>query len=155
MSHYRSNKKKLTVSEYGGLGLMEDVPFQMQFYSCSKCGTQGALGHSARCKCAQGSKFKALKVIVDGKKFDSKAEAMRFAKLSFMQHRNIISHLELQPKFTLEVNQKKICTYKGDFRYRLEGKTVVEDVKGFITPVFSLKLKLLKALFPGIVFDIL
>jgi hypothetical protein len=44
------------------------------------------------------------------------------------------------------VNGVLVCTYVGDFDYWENGEYIVEDVKGFLTPVFKLKRKLVKAL---------
>ena len=57
------------------------------------------------------------------------------------------TNLKLQPKFVCMVNDKKICTYRADFKYLENGKLVVEDTKGFRTPVYRLKKKLVEALF--------
>jgi len=59
-----------------------------------------------------------------------------------------IINLELQPKFPIEVNGIKICTYIADFRYKeRDGTEVVEDCKGFKTDVYRLKKKLVKAIY--------
>ena len=91
------------------------------------------------------NKFRAKRTEVDGITFASKAEAARYQTLKLELANGIISDLELQPKFPISVNGYKICTYIADFRYKLSGRTVVEDVKGMQTPVFKIKAKLLKA----------
>jgi hypothetical protein len=91
------------------------------------------------------NKFRAKRTEVDGIMFASKAEAARYQTLKLELANGIISDLELQPKFPISVNGYKICTYIADFRYKLNGRTVVEDVKGMQTPVFKIKAKLLKA----------
>ena len=46
---------------------------------------------------------------------------------------------------------KKICKYIADFKYKdYHGDWVIEDTKGIITQVFSLKKKLVEALYPGV-----
>jgi hypothetical protein len=48
------------------------------------------------------------------------------------------------------VNGQKLGFYRGDFRYRHNGVTVLEDVKSAFTakiPVYRLKKKLVKALY--------
>lgn len=47
------------------------------------------------------SKYKNIKVMVDGIKFDSKAEARRYAELKLMEDTGHIKELKLQPKFEL------------------------------------------------------
>lgn len=94
------------------------------------------------------SKYNAVKTEVDGYVFDSKAEANRYSELKLMELADEISYLELQPKFPIVVNGKKIATYIADFRYFYCGtKQVIEDVKGVKTPVYRLKKKLVEAIY--------
>lgn len=106
------------------------------------------------------SKFGAVKTVVDGITFDSKAEAARYGELKLLEKAGHIRGLELQPKFALNVRamdapvSEIIGAYRGDFRYEVsytvsrEGgprimnwRTVVEDVKGFKTPLYRWKKK--------------
>jgi len=82
-------------------------------------------------------------------RFASQAEAKRYIALSIMARAGIISGLECQPSYPLIVAGQKVATYKADFRYRevATGETVVEDVKGVLTPVYRLKKKLVRALY--------
>jgi hypothetical protein len=48
-----------------------------------------------------------------------------------------------------------VCKYISDFRYRCGEDVVVEDTKGIITAVFSLKKRLVEALYPGLVIQII
>lgn len=96
------------------------------------------------------SKYSAKPTIVDGIRFASKAESRRFAELRALERAGIISGLTLQPKFPLEVNGAKVCTYIGDFAYIEDAKYVVEDVKGVKTDTYKIKRKLLLALQPGL-----
>ena len=93
------------------------------------------------------SKYGAIKTVVDGHIFDSKAEARRYQELRLMASAGEISDIELQPKYPLIVNGKNCGFYKADFRYKIAGVLVVEDVKGVKTPVYQLKKKLVKALY--------
>jgi hypothetical protein len=43
------------------------------------------------------------------------------------------------------LNGVKICSYSADFRYQDGLELVVEDVKGYKTPVYNLKKKMMKA----------
>ena len=119
------------------------------------------------------NKYKAVKTTIDGITFDSKREAKRYTELKILEKSGHITHLELQPVYQITVNGVDICKYKADFRYftvRAESnersynskgewqtptKTgdkegqVVEDSKGFKTPIYRLKKKLVEALYPG------
>ena len=93
------------------------------------------------------SKYKAVRVEVDGVWFDSKREAAHYQELKMLARSGVISELELQPVFQLIVNGMKVCTYIADFRYKdRDGHMCVEDSKGVRTPVYKLKVKLLEAL---------
>lgn len=93
------------------------------------------------------NKYRAIKTIVDGIKFDSKKEARRYQELKLMEKSGSITNLELQPRYDLKVNLVKCGFYKADFRYFENGKEVVEDVKGMKTPAYNLKKKLIKAIY--------
>jgi hypothetical protein len=96
------------------------------------------------------SKYGAKKTIVDGIKFDSKAEATRYATLKALQRVGMVKNLRLQVAYKLTVNGSLICKYIADFVYLRDGVEVVEDVKGVKTREYILKRKLMKACF-GIV----
>lgn len=93
-------------------------------------------------------KYGNRKTVVDGIKFDSKAEAERYRELKLMEQAGIITDLQLQPKFPLIPTFRKNgqtfrgITYIADFAYTENGRKVVEDVKGFKTAVYKLKRKL-------------
>ena len=99
------------------------------------------------------SKFNAKKTVVNGIKFDSKREALRYTQLLLKQRAGEISDLELQPVFVLQ--DKFVCgnvayraiKYVADFRYKANGSVYVEDVKGFKTPEYLLKRKIFLKLF--------
>lgn len=119
------------------------------------------------------SKYKAVKTTIDGITFDSKKEAKRYTELKLLEKAGHITHLELQPEYQITINGAKICKYKADFRYftvRAENNErsynskgewqtptmtgdkegqIVEDVKGFKTPIYRLKKKLVEASYPG------
>jgi len=94
-------------------------------------------------------KYLSKKTIIDGHEFPSKKEGKRYVELKRRQELGEITNLELQPPFLLQEgftkNKKKYrpITYIADFRYIEDGKTIVEDVKGFKTPEYMLKKKLL------------
>tara|TARA_Y100001936_G_C15717109_1_gene479028 strand:- start:38 stop:427 length:390 start_codon:yes stop_codon:yes gene_type:complete len=101
------------------------------------------------------SKYYAKKVKYDGITFDSKLEGARYKILKDMQDRGQISDLELQVPYECVVEGKKICKYFADFRYRCGEDVIVEDTKGVITQVFTLKKKLVEALYPELVIQII
>jgi hypothetical protein len=94
------------------------------------------------------SKYHNIKTVIDGITFASKKEAKRYQDLKLLLKAGEISELTLQPKFDLTVNGHKIGSYIADFQYRekTNGRYIVEDVKGMVTPVYRLKAKLVKAL---------
>ena len=98
------------------------------------------------------SKYNSQKITVDGITFDSKDEAKYYKVLKDLKAKEEILNFELQPKFVLQEGFKKNgktykqITYKADFRvYMLDGSSYVVDVKGMLTDVFALKLKLYNA----------
>ena len=93
------------------------------------------------------SKFNNQKVKIDGFKFDSIKESKRYIYLKYRQALNEIQDLQVHPKIPLIVNGNKIGHYIGDFQYRENGKTVLEDVKSVATKtaVYQLKKKILLA----------
>jgi hypothetical protein len=93
---------------------------------------------NARCR----NKYHAVKTTVDGISFDSRAEAGRYGELKMLERAGKISGLILQPEFILVEKTsrvKRAVKYIGDFKYCEGGETIVEDVKGFKTPVYALK----------------
>jgi len=102
-------------------------------------------------KTRRPNKYFAKKTVAMGLKFDSKWEAERWGQLKSMERAGIVTQLERQIKYDLTINDVKICDYVADFRYLLEeedgmSKLVIEDAKGFQTPEFKLKKKLMKAI---------
>jgi hypothetical protein len=91
------------------------------------------------------SKYKNIKVKLDGITFDSKKEAVHYAYLKSLEKRGIITDLKLQTKLDFKIDGKKIFTYKPDFEYNDEFGHHIVDVKGIQTPVFKLKKKLIEA----------
>jgi hypothetical protein len=97
------------------------------------------------------SKFKNKWTEVDGIKFQSKKEARRYQELKLLVSAGQISGLKRQVRFPLFVNGELITTYVCDFQYtEIEGgypkRVVTEDTKGFKTPDYIIKRKLMKAL---------
>ena len=92
------------------------------------------------------AKYNNTKIRVDGRLFDSKAEAARWQELQMLERAGEITELERQVEYELIPKQKgeRAVKYIADFRYvDHEGKTVVEDTKGVKTPVWIIKRKLM------------
>ena len=97
-------------------------------------------------------KFGNKKVLVDGMIFDSKKEARRYLELKMLQQAGEISGLECQKIFELiprqtDENGKFLehpVKYIADFVYTdKDGRTIVEDTKGYRTPDYIIKRKLM------------
>ena len=109
-------------------------------------------------------KYNNKKVIVNGIKFDSQKEAKRYQELSMFEKTGVISCLQMQVKFLLIPTQYEIaerygkkgqklqsgtkciekeCSYYADFVYKRGGEIIVEDTKGFKTPEYIIKRKLM------------
>ena len=99
-------------------------------------------------------KYNNRKIIVDGIKFDSKKEALRYKELKMLERAGIIHNLQRQVKYVLVPAQyertdevytrgkdkgkpkkgriiERECAYYADFVYLKGGNTIVEDVKGY------------------------
>lgn len=87
--------------------------------------------------------------VVDGVRFDSKAEANRWGNLQLMQAAGEISNLKRQVRFEIHVGGYHICDYIADATYVRDGQYVVEDTKSKATrtPVYRLKRKLMRAVY--------
>lgn len=77
--------------------------------------------------------------------FASKGEMKRWLELKQLERAGVIKGLQRQVSFTLSHNGVTLCKYVADFVYTENGKPVVDDYKGYITPLFRLKAKLMKA----------
>lgn len=114
-------------------------------------------------------KYGNKKITVDGRTFDSKREYNRYCELKLMERGKAISNLQTQVEFELIPAQfetvptgelykrgarkgtpkmKRVCVeqsvkYIADFVYQENGKTVVEDTKGFRTKDYIIKRKLM------------
>ena len=95
------------------------------------------------------SKYRAIPTVIDGIRFDSKKEAKRYQDLKLLERAGKIRNLVVDKKclkYSLDANGVHICNYVADFGYVEDGKLVIEDAKGFKTPVYKLKKKLMKAI---------
>ena len=110
------------------------------------------------------NKYYNKKCTVNGIIFDSRKEARRYQELLLLQRAGVIKSLQRQVKYVLIPAQyesferygkngqeltpgKKLiereCAYVADFVYEEDGKTVIEDTKGFKTKDFIIKRKLM------------
>lgn len=108
------------------------------------------------------SKYRNVKVVVDGEKYDSIKESKRGSVLKLLEKKGFISELKRQVRFswidithtllstetnTVEYKTKKKKTYIADFTYIKDNEFIVEDVKGFKTDVYLAKKKIMKQLY--------
>lgn len=92
------------------------------------------------------NKYGARKVTApDGQVFDSVKEYHRWGMLRLLERAGRISDLKRQVSYELIPKQKgeRACNYVADFTYMEDGKLVVEDCKGFRTPEYRMKRKLM------------
>lgn len=110
---------------------------------------------------AYRTKYGNKKVGYNGESFDSLKEYGRFCELSLLEKAGEITDLQRQVKFTLIPAQyepdiigvrggvkrgkllERETSYIADFVYIRDGKQVVEDTKGFRTPDYIIKRKLM------------
>ena len=91
------------------------------------------------------SKYHNQPTIRDNIRFDSKHEAMIYQQLLACQRAGAIHDLRMQVRFPLIVNGVRVSTYVADFVYLdVQGVHTV-DAKGFSTPLYKLKKRLMKA----------
>lgn len=78
--------------------------------------------------------------------WDSGKEYERFLFLQDLEKKGTITDLERNLRFVFKHNGVRICAFKVDFGYRVDGVRVVEDYKGnVIHRDFKLRVKMLKA----------
>ena len=92
----------------------------------------------------RGNKYGAVKTVVDGITFDSKAEAARYQELKLLEKAGEIGAIFVHPQYTIMVEDKRICRVIFDFVYEniKTGRIVIEDVKGLDNPLSRLKRRL-------------
>lgn len=96
------------------------------------------------------TKYHAKPCVIGGTRYASQKEARYCEGLKLLERAGKIRNLELQPKFPLIVDGVKVATYIADAAYFENNARVVVDVKGVKTPVYRLKVKILKAIYRGI-----
>ncbi len=91
------------------------------------------------------SKYHAVRVEMDGIKFDSVKEAKRYKQLQLLERAGEIQNLRMQVPFILFEKNKygRAIKYIADFVYEENGQTIVEDTKGYKTDVYKLKRRIM------------
>lgn len=94
------------------------------------------------------NKYGAKKTEYNGVLYDSKREAAYAHELDLRLKAHDINGWIRQVPFPLDVNGQLIAKYVMDFVvYHKDGTVELVEVKGFETPVYKLKVKLLKAIY--------
>ena len=89
---------------------------------------------------------------LDGIKFHSRKESLRYSQLKLYEKGGLIANLRLQvayeliPKLVINNKTERAIKYVADFVYTdaVNKCEVVEDVKGMITDIFKIKYRLMK-----------
>ena len=107
------------------------------------------------------TKYHSRKITRDGVTYDSVKEYRRFCELSLLAKAGAITDLQRQVEFVLIPAQREpyrvgvrggikkgktieqAVKYVADFVYQENGKTIVEDTKGFRTKDYIIKRKLM------------
>lgn len=96
------------------------------------------------------SKYGNRKTQRDGVTFDSRKEARRWSELLLLEKAGAIQSLQRQVRYELLPSQRidgkvveRAVHYVADFVYEQDGAIVVEDTKGFRTPDYIIKRKLM------------
>lgn len=108
------------------------------------------------------AKYGNTRILVDGVPFDSKREGIRWRELQQLQMAGEIKNLQRQIKFLLQEGFRdnlkrwhRPITYIADFVYldkKYQWRKVVEDAKGFKTPDYKIKKKLLIYKYKDLIF---
>ncbi len=101
-------------------------------------------------------KYRAQKVEVNGRHFDSKKEASYSAELDMLAKQGKIDTITYQPEYILQPKFKKngksyrLIRYIADFEVLYtDGHVEIIDVKGFKTPIYKLKQKMFEWKYPN------
>ena len=100
------------------------------------------------------NKYRAKPCVIDGIRFASQKEGMRYATLKQLERAGEISKLECHPEFTLFAADtrvfklERVGKYTADFRYLdQQERVIVEDVKAPVsrTEAYQLRKKIVEA----------
>lgn len=106
-------------------------------------------GEPGHVKATPKYKAKPTTRIIDGVEvaFPSMKEARVYDSLKILEAANRIRNLQRQVTFAIKVDGKLVCRYIADFTFEewrgAEWLPVVADAKGYPTPVYRLKRKLM------------
>jgi hypothetical protein len=92
-------------------------------------------------------KYRNIPTEIDGIKFASKREAVRYSQLKLLERAGEIRELKLQPRYPIALNGLHVCTYVADFDYLDGTRIITEDAKGVKTKDFIIKAKLFHAVY--------
>lgn len=100
------------------------------------------------------SKYGNKKVVIDVITFDSQAEGRRYQELKLLELAREIYNLRIHPKYEIRLEEGAAgFVYEGDFEYWDKNDSCVcEDVKGYRTDIYKLKIKCARAAYPYINF---
>ena len=90
-------------------------------------------------------KFKVKPTELDGIKFASKKEGVRYLELKQLKELGKVTFFLRQTPFHLPGNIKYVCDFLVFWE---DGTTTVEDVKGFKTPTYKAKKKMVESIYP-------
>jgi len=90
-------------------------------------------------------KFKAIPTVSDNIRFSSKKEKKRYEELKLLQQAGELLFFLRQVPFHLPGNVKYVCDFMSFWK---DGAVTIEDVKGFKTPMYKTKKKILEATYP-------
>src|SRR3972149_12010734 len=102
---------------------------------------------------AKPHKYRAKPCVIDGIRFASQAEGARYQELKLLQHAKLIRDLRLQVEIKIcaydarRIRGREVGKYIADFQYidAASSNVLVEDVKGFDTPLSRFKRKCVEA----------
>jgi len=105
------------------------------------------------------SKYGNVRVMFNGRNFDSKREAQHAARLEMLRKavddKERVVDIQYQIPFELKVNGKLVAKYIADFRVRFaDGRVEIHDAKGVRTDVYKLKKKFFEAMYPYRIIEI-
>lgn len=103
--------------------------------------TRAAIKQMSRYGETKSGKIQHVKIKVGDVEFDSIAEHDRYIELLLMQKAGVISDLECHPSYEVIPKQEtpegrqnfRNVIYTPDFRYKRDGKEIVEEVKSEFT----------------------
>ena len=99
------------------------------------------------------NKYGAKKTLVGDINFDSKKEAGRWMELQLLERAGVISELQRQVKIELMGQHGPLLTRTGrkmrftvDFAYTEKGAVIYEDVKGYATRDYEVRVAVARAM---------